>query len=295
MGSLTINTKRDAADPALHEPVMELPSLSYSHLSDWLGSFYAKLTETLRDYPKIWGLGLASGLFFTIASYNAVYLQSGLHPSPLFAPAPEQSVSSNRPTSPSRSIGVTPQSISSKADPIVKTVQTSLKAAGHYKGTIDGLIGPETRLAVRAYEAAHNLEPTGDVSQKLLAHLQMTQARAQTPPAPVPAKAAAPKPELQTAKAPPAAAPPPLSKSGLVRLTSQNPAHLDRQTIAQIQTGLNRLGYNAGPVDGVWGGQTEEAIRRFQFDHMIEVTGQLTRDVVKELEAALRSDLRNNL
>jgi His-Xaa-Ser repeat protein HxsA len=47
-------------------------------------------------------------------------------------------------------------------------VQERLARAGYYHGAIDGVIGPETRRAIRAYERAHNLRVDGAISDQLL-------------------------------------------------------------------------------------------------------------------------------
>jgi len=50
----------------------------------------------------------------------------------------------------------------------------------------------------------------------------------------------------------------------------------DRETVAGIQSRLSYLGYNPGPVDGIYGKQTARAIRAFQKDHGLEVDGQIS-------------------
>lgn len=47
-------------------------------------------------------------------------------------------------------------------------VQERLARAGYYHGTVDGVIGPETHRAIRAYERAHNLRVDGAISDQLL-------------------------------------------------------------------------------------------------------------------------------
>ncbi len=46
--------------------------------------------------------------------------------------------------------------------------------------------------------------------------------------------------------------------------------------VAGIQKALNELGHNAGPVDGIRGSQTRDAIRRYQQSKGETVTGRLT-------------------
>jgi peptidoglycan hydrolase-like protein with peptidoglycan-binding domain len=59
--------------------------------------------------------------------------------------------------------------------------------------------------------------------------------------------------------------------------------------IRQAQMELNKRGFNAGPQDGVWGPETESAIRGFQKSKGLEVTGRLNDRTMKELGVAERS------
>ena len=47
-------------------------------------------------------------------------------------------------------------------------------------------------------------------------------------------------------------------------------------TVASIQGGLRELGYDPGPVDGLYGNRTAQAIRKYQRDQGLRVDGQAT-------------------
>ena len=49
----------------------------------------------------------------------------------------------------------------------------------------------------------------------------------------------------------------------------------DKKVIYQAQKKLKRLGYNPGPLDGIWGPKTQKAIKKFQQDNSLLVTGNL--------------------
>ena len=51
----------------------------------------------------------------------------------------------------------------------------------------------------------------------------------------------------------------------------------------EVQTILNRLGYETGPVDGELNAATREALRKFQADAGMEPTGEVTMVTVIEL------------
>jgi peptidoglycan hydrolase-like protein with peptidoglycan-binding domain len=53
--------------------------------------------------------------------------------------------------------------------------------------------------------------------------------------------------------------------------------------IRQIQGVLQERGYDPGPLDGVLGKKTREALRRFQKDHHLAVTGEINADTKNTL------------
>src|SRR6266516_4336814 len=50
----------------------------------------------------------------------------------------------------------------------VAEVQRRLARAGYYHGAIDGILGPETRRAIRAYERDHKMPAYGVIDRQLL-------------------------------------------------------------------------------------------------------------------------------
>jgi hypothetical protein len=52
---------------------------------------------------------------------------------------------------------------------VVVRVQERLERAGYYHGAIDGVVGPRTRSAIRAYERANGLRVDGVITDQLLA------------------------------------------------------------------------------------------------------------------------------
>jgi carboxyl-terminal processing protease len=57
--------------------------------------------------------------------------------------------------------------------------------------------------------------------------------------------------------------------------------------VQHLQTMLNGLGYETGRKDGYFSVQTEEAVRRFQQDHELPVTGQVDVKTAEAIEQAL--------
>lgn len=54
---------------------------------------------------------------------------------------------------------------------VVIQVQTRLARAGYYRGPIDGVMGPGTRFAIRAYERDHGLRVDGVISGPLMRNM----------------------------------------------------------------------------------------------------------------------------
>jgi peptidoglycan hydrolase-like protein with peptidoglycan-binding domain len=55
------------------------------------------------------------------------------------------------------------------------------------------------------------------------------------------------------------------------------------ETIHQAQNKLKELGYDPGPIDGRWGRKTEAAIKSFQRDKGLPVTGELDQQTKERL------------
>jgi peptidoglycan hydrolase-like protein with peptidoglycan-binding domain len=53
----------------------------------------------------------------------------------------------------------------------LREVQRRLNAAGYGAGPADGMLGPRTERALRRFQAANNLEPSGEVDAATLLRL----------------------------------------------------------------------------------------------------------------------------
>ena len=73
-------------------------------------------------------------------------------------------------------------------------------------------------------------------------------------------------------------------QAGGILLAQAYPAVIEQTR--QIQLGLKRQGYDPGPIDGLMGRRTANAIRAFQRDHGLAVNGMPSRTVYEMLSAA---------
>ncbi|QQS13615.1 MAG: peptidoglycan-binding protein [Rhodospirillales bacterium] len=104
---------------------------------------------------------------------------------------------------------------------------------------------------------------------------------AATPPPPPPTPAAASTPPA-TAPTPAPAAPPAPAAAPL----GPEEHAMTLEDRRKVQEALGRLGYYAAPVDGVFGGDTRAAIRRYQMQLMEQPTGRLTPEQAGRLLSA---------
>jgi peptidoglycan hydrolase-like protein with peptidoglycan-binding domain len=63
-------------------------------------------------------------------------------------------------------------------------------------------------------------------------------------------------------------------------------------SIYHAQVALQQLGYQPGPADGAYGPKTRKAIKRFQRDHGLAITGDLTPATVARIKKSLRRQHR---
>lgn len=57
----------------------------------------------------------------------------------------------------------------------------------------------------------------------------------------------------------------------------------NRATVKKVQKKLNRRGYDCGTPDGIRGSKTSEAIRQYQADHDLKVTGTVNASLLRSL------------
>ncbi|HEY9723896.1 MAG TPA: peptidoglycan-binding protein [Oscillatoriaceae cyanobacterium] len=125
----------------------------------------------------------------------------------------------------------------------VRTIQQELQSAGFSPGGVDGIFGPNTANAVRAFQRARGLQVDGVVGPQTEAALSRTQA-----PAPAPAPAAS-------------------YGGGMLGKGSTGPS------VVQLQQKLAAAGFNPGGVDGDFGPNTLNAVMAFQRARGLQVDG----------------------
>jgi len=197
----------------------------------------------------------------------------------------------------------------------VRNMQMLLNDLGYDAGVEDGIMGSKTRAAIRAYQQAHGLIADGQLTVALFDRIA---GRTTVTPVPSPdttGLVANIQSELRergydvpsvsgtldwkTRQAIEAYQ----SSSGitvdgkattslLTRLQASPGA--DQPTRASlvraVQSELNNLGYNAGPADGVFGPTTRGAVRTFQNDNGLPITGEVTQSLLTSIQQAAGDD-----
>lgn len=118
--------------------------------------------------------------------------------------------------------------------PLVRALQLRLARGGYRPGPVDGLYGPLTEASVTRFQSAHGLRVDGIAGPVTLAELTSA-----TP-------ALYPGAGYATGGAAP---------------------------VRALQRQLARARYSPGPIDGLFGPRTEQAVRRFQAAHRMHVDG----------------------
>ncbi len=177
---------------------------------------------------------------------NALFFQPRPHPAPLFATrAP-----AGRPAE--------------AVDSLVRAVQEALAGEGRYSGEIDGIAGPQTEAAIESFEKAVGRPPTGEASVELLAAILSAPA------------------SLRTASA---VAAPGAEGDAIADMARDIAPVASDPLVAAVQNALALSAYGPLNADGVIGPDTRAAIMRFQRDHNLPVTGEISDGLIVELRA----------
>ena len=158
-------------------------------------------------------------------------------------------------TSPTASTGLTRAQIAE--------LQGALSERGYDPGPQDGIVGPKVRSAIRTYQTDAGLPPTGEATASLLAHIQNAA------------------PDADDADDEP-------DFGG-----NQPPYDRDaefNQAMARFEGELQRRLYYVGEVDGEVDEQTRTAIRAYQRDAGLPVTGEPSAELARHLRS---SSVRN--
>lgn len=133
---------------------------------------------------------------------------------------------------------------------MMRSAQQQLKSSGYYTGRIDGIDGRMTRAAIRKFQTDNNLAVTGRLDTETIQKLGLQQ------------------PAGEASR----------SATG----TTSAPA-LPAATVSAAQRSLQEKGFYKGNVDGAMTSETLAAIREYQKNSNLNVTGQLDQATLSSL------------
>lgn len=241
----------------------------------------AIITRNPREFV---GIVMATGAVLAIF-INALFLQNGPHPAPIFATRPLLGAAVPEPVPvrlpPPRIASPETQSVSPPSrQPLVLTapatvadavqltanIQRELARHGYYDGAADGIWGAKTDAGVRDFLAASRSTIRPEASEALLQAIAAA-------PAKNPAKNVV---KAMATPVPPAPVPMP-HNDPIAALISPS------QRVAAIQRALTDYGYGQIKPTGTYDPDTRIAIEKFERDHRMPVTGQISDRFVHEL------------
>ncbi len=133
---------------------------------------------------------------------------------------------------------------------LVMALQRALQKRGYYTGmVIDGWFGPETESALKTYQSDNGMRVTGIADLSFL--LKLVVARAIT-----------------------------------LREVAENDTRQNRDLVRVLQKSLQQKGYYSGMlIDGWFGPETTDAVKAFQRDNGMKVTGMADEAFCKKLSS----------
>lgn len=194
---------------------------------------------------------------FAIA-INALFLQKGPHPAPIFA---ARQLLQQETTLPPRLPGPTSHLGSDLAAQarvqLIANVQRELTRKAFYDGPADGIWGAKTDAAVRDFLQTSGSKMSPEANESLLRAISNYAVKPAT------------------------------TMASSNSLTSDPIAKLiaPSNRIVAIQRALTEFGYGQIKATGVYDPETRGAIEKFERDHRMPVTGQISDRFVRELAA----------
>lgn len=218
----------------------------------------AKVAAVIVRHPREFvGVVMATAATCAIFS-NALFLQKGPHPAPIFATRPvAQAVplAPPRPQSAPTNVVVAPlPDTPQNRGQLISEIQRELNRRGYYDGTVDGIWGARTDAATRDFIQATGVKLNADASDALLRAILSSGAKR-------------------------AAAEPARGNDPIADLIAPS------KRVLAVQRALADFGYGQIKPTGLFDPETRAAIEKFERDHRLPVTGQISDRVVRELAA----------
>jgi peptidoglycan hydrolase-like protein with peptidoglycan-binding domain len=211
-----------------------------------------RLAAAIAGHPREF-VGLIMGTLAILAIVtNALFMQKGPHPAPIFATRPllhRDAAPAARP----QAVQAMPAADQARLQ-LIGNIQRELTRKGFYDGPADGIWGAKTDAAARDFASAAGLKINPEANDGLLRSI------------------VAYNPKPTTVAAPPSPPSDPIAK--LVAPSKK---------VIAVQRALADFGYGQIKPTGVLDPETRAAVEKFERDHRMPVTGQISDRFVREL------------
>ena len=151
----------------------------------------------------------------------------------------------------------------------IREVQQILQQLGFTPGPADGIMGQQTKDALKKFQQQQNIPQTGRTDQATLQQLEKRKGHGQ---------------QRATVQ-------PQQKKQQVQRSNNKNSVNHQmyakksaRDDIKQMQQQLTDLGYHPGPADGVMGAKTRQELNQFQRDQHLQQTGKVDQQTMQALQ-----------
>jgi hypothetical protein len=226
------------------------------------GSFLSRL---IRWHLREWLVVLAVAFAVGMVVVNALFLQTGPHPAPIFANHAPPAVMAKDAIKDTPMMLPRPRPAGAKTDlstpaapatpvrprtEIVAEIQRELAKRGFFDGPADGVYGAKTDIAIRDFESATAMQPSMEPNEMLLRSIARS-----------------------TVKASPAAP----ANDPIAGLLTPS------KRVIALQRALSAYGYGQIKSTGTYDLETRAAIEQFERNRKLPVTGQISDRVTREL------------
>jgi peptidoglycan hydrolase-like protein with peptidoglycan-binding domain len=219
------------------------------------GGLAAAIGRRSREFV---GLLCATIAVFVIF-FNAIFLQHGPHPAPIFVARPMLPQYKPVALPPPRLAEpvVAQEAPAHTRAQLITEIQRELSRRGFYDGAADGIWGAKTDAAVRDFVQAAGLKINPEASEALLRAIVSTSVKTRGQ----------------------AAAPEPTHTDAITKLIAPP------KRVLAIQRALSDYGYGQIQPTGIEDADTRAAIEKFEGDQRLPVTGTISDQMVRDLAA----------
>jgi len=217
-----------------------------------------RLAAAISEHPREFvALLMATAAIFAIV-VNALFLQKGPHPAPIFAARPLLPQEATlAPRLPGAQQVPASETNSAARLQLIVNIQRELTRKGFYDGTADGIWGAKTDSAVRDFIQTAGLKSSAEASEGLLRAITASTVK------PASASGAAP------------------ASDPIARLIAPAPS----KRVMAVQRALADFGYGQIKPTGFVDADTKAAVEKFERDRRLPIDGQITDRFVRDLAA----------